>query len=212
MATIRLDDDTRDALAENFNLALGPAAEHFAELVGEEIELSVPEVALLPASELVPRLQAAPGLAGQPRLASVPQTFRAGHGGLATEAVLLFSERGSLELLRRLLGDQAGPTLGESEREALGEVGNVIRNACMNRLAEVFDRPMPGSLPRLRLGPAGTLMAEAVQRGDQVLWAGVGLRLAEQAVDGQVVFLMEPAALVEAIERVRAYFGMTEAA
>ncbi len=209
---LRLDDDTRDALAETFNLALGLAAEHFAELVDEEILLSVPEVVLLPAAELVPRVQAAPGLAGHARLASVAQTFRAGHGGLATEAVLLFSERGSLELLQRLLGGQAGPTLGESEREALGEVGNVILNACMNRLAEVFARPMTGSLPRLRLGTAAALLAEATARGDQVLWAGVGLRLAEQAVDGQVMFLREPAALAEAIERVRAYFGMTEAA
>lgn len=208
---LQLDDDTRDALGETFNLALGLAAEHFAELVGEEIVLSVPEVALLPAAELVPRVQAAPGLSGALRLASVAQTFRAGHGGLATEAVLLFSERGSLTLLQRLLDGQAGPTLGESEREALGEVGNVILNACMNRLAEVFDRPMTGSLPRLRLGPASALLAEATARGNPVLWAGVGLRLAEQAVDGHVMFLMEPAALAEAIERVRAYFGMAEA-
>ena len=209
---IRLDDDTRDALSETFNLALGLAAEHFAELVGEEIELTVPDVALLPAADLVARVQAAPGLAGHHRLASVAQTFKAAQGALATEAVLLFSERGSLELLQRLLGGQAGPALGESEREALGEVGNVILNACMNRLAEVFARPMQGSLPRLRVGAPAALLAEATRGTGQVLWAGVGLRLAEQAVDGQVMFLMEPDALAEAIERVRAYFGMAEAA
>ena len=50
---IHLDEDTSDALAEAFNLALGEAAASFAEIVQEEIVMTVPVVELLPRTELV---------------------------------------------------------------------------------------------------------------------------------------------------------------
>ena len=59
---LELDEDTRDALAETFNLALGHAALHFSELVNEEVEMSVPQVALIPAAELLTRITESTGL------------------------------------------------------------------------------------------------------------------------------------------------------
>ena len=207
-----LDEDTRDALAETFNIALGHAAMHFAELVQEEIELSLPMVALIPSADLVPRIDASPGLAGQARLCSIAQRFRSPAGDIQIQAVLLFSETGSLEMLRRMLGpDAIGARMGELEGEALGEVGNVILNSCMNRLAEVFDRTMTGTLPQWRSGPAHELLAEVSAADRSVLWAGVGLRLADQPIDGQVVFVMDLASLRIVIRQVQRFFGMSPA-
>jgi chemotaxis protein CheC len=203
-----LDDDTRDALAETFNLALGHAALHFADLVREEVELTVPQVALIPCEDLVARIEADSALAGQGRLCSITQRFRSASGDISTQAILLFSERGSLDLLQQMLPGRVGDQLGSLEQEALGEVGNVILNACMNRLAEVFDRAMTGSLPRIRSGEAGELLGSQAPGGGSVLWAGVGMRLAGRQVDGQVVFVMDMASLERAIRQVRQFFGM----
>jgi chemotaxis protein CheC len=205
-----LDEDTRDALAETFNIALGHAATQFAEMVQEEIELSLPMVALIPAADLVPRIEASPGLAVPARLCSIAQRFRSPAGDIQIQAVLLFSETGSLAMLRRMLGpDTIGTRMGELEGEALGEVGNVILNSCMNRLAEVFDRAMTGTLPQWRSGPAHELLAEVSATDRSVLWAGVGMRLADQQIDGQVVFVMDLASLRIVIQQVQRFFGMS---
>ena len=58
MTTIELDDELRDALGETFNMALGEASVQFAELVNEEIELTVPMVELVPRSALVAAIEA----------------------------------------------------------------------------------------------------------------------------------------------------------
>ncbi len=209
---LELDEDTRDAIAETFNLALGHAALHFSELVNEEVELSVPQVALIPAAELLPRIAAATGLQDGARLVRMAQRFHSRQGDIQTQALLLFAERGCLDMLGRLLHQPAAPQLGEMERDALGEVANVILNSCMNRLAEVLDRAMTGSLPQIGAGPAATLLAQDTGVGAQVLWAGVGMKLADQQVQGQVVFVMDMDSLQLAIQQVRAYFGMVSEA
>jgi len=209
---LELDEDTRDAIAETFNLALGHAALHFSELVNEEVELSVPQVALIPAAELLPRIAAATGLQDGARLVRMAQRFQSRQGDIQTQALLLFAERGCLDMLARLLHQPAAPQLGELERDALGEVANVILNSCMNRLAEVLDRSMTGSLPQIGAGHAAQLLAQDTAAGAQVLWAGVGMKLADQQVQGQVVFVMDMDSLQLAIHQVRAYFGMVSEA
>ena len=205
---LELDEDTRDALAETFNLALGHAALHFSELVNEEVEMSVPQVTLIPAAELLPRIAAATGLRDSDRLVRMAQRFNSREGDIQTQALLLFAEQGCLDMLARLLHQPVALPLGELERDALGEVANVILNSCMNRLADVLDRAMTGSLPQIGAGPAAQVLAQDSSGGAQVLWAGVGLRLADQQVQGQVVFLMDMASLQLAVQQVRSYFGM----
>jgi chemotaxis protein CheY-P-specific phosphatase CheC len=205
---IELDDDTRDALAETFNLALGHAALHFSELLQEEVEISVPHVALIPGAELLPRITAATGLQDGTRLVRLAQRFRSRQGDIQTQALLLFAEPGCLRMLARLLHQPVDTPLGELERDALGEVANVILNSCMNRLAEVFDRAMTGSLPQIGTGDAAQLLAQDSVAQAQVLWAGVGMKLADQQVQAQVVFVMDLPSLKLAVQQVRSYFGM----
>lgn len=205
---LELDEDTRDAIAETFNLALGHAALHFSELVQEEVELSVPQVALIPAAELLPRLAAATGLKDGARLVRMAQHFKSRQGDIQAQALLLFAEQGCLDMLARMLHQPAATQLGDTERDALGEVANVILNSCINRLAEVLDRAMTGSLPQIGAGPAAQLLAQDTAAGTQLLWAGVGMRLADQQVQGQVVFVMDMDSLQRAVHQVRSYFGM----
>ncbi len=199
----------RDALGEAFNMALGEAAASFAELVQEEITLSVPSVDLLARQELAERLAALqlPGLAE--RLTAISQNFHSQDRLLNTEALLLFGEQGSLEIVRRMLGQHDMPLehITELEQDALGEVGNIIINSCMNTLSGIFGTEMIGSLPDVLQASADNLF-DGHQAGQVVLMVRIGMGLQSHDITGYVLFLMDLPSLDQVIRKVRLYFGM----
>ena len=119
---IQLSDIEQDALGESFNLALGQAAAVFADLVNEEIQLSVPTVEILEREALVKRLEELTGTKAAQDLCCIAQHYVAGKA-FDTDTLLLFPEHGSLEIVRRMLGrteihlDQ----ITELEQDALGK-------------------------------------------------------------------------------------------
>ncbi len=208
---IHLDEDTSDALAEAFNLALGEAAASFAEIVQEEIVMTVPVVELLPRTELVSRLQLLPREGSSPggRLCSIAQRFDRQQGGLSTEAILLFPEHGSLEIVRRMLGDSSpsAEQISELEQDALAEVGNIIINSCMNSLAQIFGTEMIGTLPGVRSAHPDELFA-GHPGSEMVLMARIGMNMLTQQISGYVLFVMELSALQTGIEQIRNFFAL----
>ena len=208
---IHLDEDTSDALAEAFNLALGEAAASFAEIVQEEIVMTVPVVELLPRTELVSRLQLLPREGSSPggKLCSIAQRFDRQQGGLSTEAILLFPEHGSLEIVRRMLGDSSpsAEQISELEQDALAEVGNIIINSCMNSLAQIFGTEMIGTLPGERSAQPDELFA-GHPGSEMVLMARIGMNMLTQQISGYVLFVMEMSALQTGIEQIRNFFAL----
>ncbi|HQY09516.1 MAG: chemotaxis protein CheC [Burkholderiales bacterium] len=208
---IHLDEDTSDALAEAFNLALGEAAASFAEIVQEEIVMTVPVVELLPRTELVSRLQLLPREGSSPggKLCSIAQRFDRQQGGLSTEAILLFPEHGSLEIVRRMLGDSSpsAEQISELEQDALAEVGNIIINSCMNSLAQIFGTEMIGTLPGVRSAQPDELFA-GHPGSEMVLMARIGMNMLTQQISGYVLFVMEMSALQTGIEQIRNFFAL----
>lgn len=203
---IELDDDMRDALAETFNLALGEASTQFAELVGEEIELSVPSVELVPRQALLAHIAAAHDSG---TLCRIAQDFTSRQADIRTQAVLLFPERASLEVVRHMLGEHYGSERSnEIEQDALAEVGNIIINSCMNSLAHIFDREMTGSLPEVRTGYASELFDRSVADDGAVLLARIGMRTAAQHIEGKVIFMMDLPSLKVSMAQIRLYFGL----
>jgi chemotaxis protein CheC len=208
---IALSEMERDALGEAFNMALGEAASSFADLVHEEITITVPSVELLARSELTQRLMGMelPGLSE--RLTTISQNFHSGDALLNTEALLLFGERGSLEIVRRMLGEADMPLedITELEQDALGEVGNIIINSCMSTLSSIFGTEMIGTLPDVTQASADQLFHEE-HAGDVVLMVRIGMGMQSQDVTGYVLFLMDLPSLEEVVSRVRRYFGIDE--
>ncbi len=210
---IDLDEDIRDALAETFNMALGEASVQFAELVQEEIELAVPQVQLVPRHALLAHLEADSPSTDNASLCRIAQHFQSRSSDIATEAVLLFPERGSLEIVRQMLGDDiSDERLNEIEQDALGEIGNIIINSCMNSLAHIFDREMTGSLPEVRTGSAAELFGATPVQDGAVLLAHIRMRMATKRITGQVIFIMDVASLQVSIQQIRQFFGLLEPA
>lgn len=204
-----LSDLERDALGEAFNLALGEAAASFADLVREEVKITVPDVELLTRDELAQRLRTAslPGLGN--RLCSISQSFHDGARTLNTESLLLFAESGSLEVVRRMLGEADMPLeqVTELEQDALGEIGNIIINSCMGTLSQIFGTELLGSLPEVSQVTAAELFSDKTT-GEIVLVVRIGLSLSSTDVTGYVLFLMDLPALDQVIGKVRAFFGI----
>ncbi len=201
----------KDALAEAFNVALGAASATFAEVVHTEVQMSVPAVDLLTREQLVARLNLLPGDASSRRLVSIAQDFASG-AAIETDAVLLFPQQASLEVVRRMLGDHAAEVqdITELQQDALSEVGNIIINSCMATLADMFGVEFQGSLPQVE----STEVEELVSRmhpGDATLLAQISMTMRASNVTGVVLFLMNVPSLESLVNHMRTYFGLNSA-
>ena len=127
-----LTDIEIDALTEIFNVGAGRAALSLSEIVGDEVQLSVPELEVLRTREIDERVLAL----ANARFAAVSQIF---DGPFDAEAVLLFAEAHALEIVRDMMGSQmAVEDLAEFEQEAMCELGNIILNACLSAMADML--------------------------------------------------------------------------
>lgn len=175
-----------DALAEIFNIGVGQAAASLSQMTGDHIELSVP------AFSFVTRHQAAAELtkdAGQ-HICGVSQHFK---GSFDADAILMFPENKSLEIVRLLVGgDIPIEELTAMEQEALSEIGNIILNALIGTLANVLGAEFSCGLPIYHFGTSGEILhANGKDADGMVLLLHIGLKLERYQIDGYVAFLLD---------------------
>ena len=184
-----LDEADADAIAELFNIGMGQPAAALSEMIGEEVRLSVPALAVSTrqciAAGVEPR-----------RVCAVRETFT---GPFAGEAMLIFPEAGGLALVRRLIPGE-GDTAGAEEQDALAEIGNIILNGCLASFSNLIDGEVSGSVPDYRAGPPGQLIGGA---GEPVLFVRIDVALASGDARGQVLFLLDIASLDAFREAIR---------
>ena len=135
-----------DALTEVVNIGVSRAATSLRDMVGEQVFLSVPSVAItspMRAAELLGRRESSV-------LIAVRQGFE---GEFSGAALLIFPEKNSLQLVRVIAGgDLSLEDILELEQEALAEIGNVILNGCMATIANLLNRRLVISLPEILTG------------------------------------------------------------
>ncbi|MBN9694815.1 MAG: chemotaxis protein CheC [Zoogloea sp.] len=205
----RFSELEMDALTEAFNLSLGEAAATFSAIVREEIELSVPTIEILSRDQLTQRLEGAQPSAAGDRLCRINQQFDAA-SGFQTDALLLFPEHGSLEIVRRMLGDDTPvQQITELEQDALAEIGNIIINSCMSSLANLFGTEMRGSLPRVQSRTARTLLDDKSD-SDVILVARIGMTMAAHNLSGYVLFIMDVPSIENFMAQVGRLFRLPE--
>ncbi|MGL5985813.1 MAG: chemotaxis protein CheX, partial [Burkholderiales bacterium] len=141
-----LSELQQDALLEIFNVSIGRAASAMSDMVSETINMSVPAMQFLTRKEAGDILD----LKGRRRICSVAQGFA---GSFSGEAVLMFPEENSLEIVRMMLGSTIPLAhLTELEQDALNEVGNIILNSCISAFADNFHEQFDTTLPEVRVG------------------------------------------------------------
>lgn len=142
-----LDEFYIDAVAEVLNIGMGSAAASLSEMINDEVKLSVPAV------EFVTREVAAEHIYKKAKMdvSGVHQHFQ---GAFSGDAMLLFPEQQSLQLVRAVLqqDDITLDDLTEMEQEAMTEIGNVILNSCLCSMADMFGKEMHGEIPEFIQG------------------------------------------------------------
>lgn len=184
----QLDEVESDALAEIVNIGVGRAAHRLADMVGDTVQLSVPRVELL-IREVAASLLDQRGSTG---LVSVGQDF---DGAFAGQALLLFPETNSLELVRAVVGDgMALDEIIDLEQGALAEIGNIILNGCLVCIANMLRLDLTMSLPRVLRGSGRHILAvggEGGREAEPVLFLTIEFGIASRNISGYIALLMD---------------------
>ncbi|TVP54970.1 MAG: response regulator [Halomonadaceae bacterium] len=124
----------QEALQEVANIAMGQAGDHLARLLGVFVELPVPRVSEIEASELHMALADS---ACHDHSAAVCQGFIG--GGITGEVILLFSDSSSTDMAR-LLG-YPPQTDSQQNQEVLLDMSSILAGAFLNGISEQLSNP-----------------------------------------------------------------------
>ena len=186
----QLDELQHDALVELFNQGVGQAAAAMSQIVHEEVTMSVPLITFQSRAEVAQEL----GGPEARRICAVTQTYQ---GAFNTEAMLMFPEEKSLEIVRLMVGQSVTmEELSEMEQEAMSEIGNIILNSCMSTLANIAGKELHGSLPIYRIGTSDQILGSSDnQWNGMVLTLKIDFNIEKHEINGYVAFLLDTTAL-----------------
>lgn len=175
-----------DALTELVNLGVSRAALGLREMVGAEILLSVPKVAIIEQSQA----EAIVGGRDDGELVAVHQQFE---GDITGRALLIFPERQSLELVRAVTSrDLPLEEIVELEQEALAETGNVILNSCLSTIANQLQRSLTVSLPEILRGRSAELFGGDQRKEDSAaLFIYINFSVSDADITGYIAMLTD---------------------
>jgi chemotaxis protein CheC len=166
---IEYDETQLDALRELANIGAGTAATALSQMLGQEVEISVPHVHALPLAEAV-------AAAGPPE--QVVTSVAIPLEGDLDAVVLLLIPPQDAETLCSLLGVEADTDVGAS---ALSEIGNILGASYMNALAAVTGLSLILCPPQLATdmlsSVVATVLAEAAGSADTTLLLDTSLDL-----------------------------------
>lgn len=170
MSKIKLDalDDTQyDVLKEIGNIGAGNATTALAQLINTKIDMSVPQVSLVPFNRIADTIGS-------------EETVLVGillglEGDISGMMMFLLQEKSAHNLVNILMGnpDEKEGTFDEMEMSALSEIGNIIAGSYLSALAGLTNMTIVASVPSLSVDMAGALLSvpaiEYGKIGDKVL-------------------------------------------
>jgi len=175
-----------DALTEMVNIGVNRAAAGLREMVGEQVHLSVPNVALVSRDQAISTLAAT-----EASLVGIHQVF---DGDVTGRALLIFPDTKSLELVRAVAGSEMSlEEIIELEHEALAEIGNIILNGCMATLANMLQRNLKMSLPEILRGKPEIFfnLEPPPEAGEIVMFLYINFAIRQRDIRGYIAMLMD---------------------
>lgn len=199
---LALTELEHDALVEIFNIGVGQAAAAMSGIVNEAVTMSVPSISFLNRAD-------AAALLGhrdeqRQRICGVSQHYS---GAFTTEAILMFPEDKSLEIVRLMVGELVPLSeLTEMEQEAMSEIGNIILNSCVGTLANIFEQELQGSLPVYHVGTSEDILnASGSAANSVVMMLHIDFILEMHQIHGYVAFILDVSALQDLKEQINLY-------
>ncbi len=199
---VKLTELQHDALVEIFNIGVGHAARSMSEIVNEEVTMSVPSISFLNRADAAALL----GNKERDRVCGVSQHYS---GAFSTEAILMFPEDKSLDIVRLMVGESVPlKELTEMEQEAMSEIGNIILNSCVGTLANIFSQELSGSLPAYHVGTSEEILSATGGHEDNVvLMLHIDFILETHQIHGYVAFILDMTAMQDLQAQVDRYLA-----
>ncbi len=183
----KLTDLQLDSLTEIINIGMGKAADSLSQMLSEEIDLSVPEILFFNLKEASSFLNNN----AKRNFSGVTQHF---DGVINGDALLLFPEEKSLDLVRLLLKDSAPlEDFTELEQEALCEIGNIILNAGLSSLSNFLKTELGGTIPVYQYGDSYNILSTSETLKDDlsnILFIHVDFGIKKKDINGYIVFVL----------------------
>lgn len=200
-----ISDEQKDAMAEMLNIGIGTAAAALSEMVDDEVKLSIPYVELLKPTIGAKILNDAVSTS----VSAVHQDF---DGPIWGKAILFFPEEKSLELVRAVV-DESMPieVLGELAQEGMTEIGNVILNACLSSLADMFDQQINTGTPEFFNGNIENLFkinTDNQDNNETLLLLKMEFNLKQKEINGYISFLMSIGSIHAFLDSINKYMGI----
>jgi chemotaxis protein CheC len=180
-----------DALTELANIGVSRAAASLRNMIGDQVLLSVPSVAIMTRQRAAQIL----GDRKDDMLVAVHQMFE---GDISGRALLIFPETNSLALVRAITGGELPlEDIIELEQEALAETGNIILNGCLATIANMLHRSLKVSLPEVLHGAGSQLfdLSGATGSEEAVLFLYINFSVNLRDIHGYIAMLMDMSAL-----------------
>lgn len=201
-----LSDEYRDALIEIFNIGIGRAASALADMCQHEVVMTVPHIQLLDAGDHLPD-----GIQGLPERRQSVGVEMAFDGVIEARSVLIFAERGALDMVRLVTGNlQDHRALSDLEYEAISEIGNVMLNHWIGAIAELLGEEVSSGLPTILHGSSTELAADLLPVfQESVMLAQIRLGVVDTGIDGWLLVTLQSPSIHEFVERMlKAYWGV----
>jgi chemotaxis protein CheC len=145
-----------DAVTELMNVASGRAASALAGILNQRVHIDLLELKFLSREEMEAFLASEIGLIGS----AVEQDFTSDLNG---SALLLFKQEHAANMIQALLKENRDlASLTSADVSILGEVGNVLLNACVATLCRQINKRVRFQVPVVSLRQSGEVVASAI--------------------------------------------------
>ena len=178
-------EDQLDACREMVNIAMGRAGENLAQLLGEFIDLPIPNVNLIESNELS---MAVAEINRNDSVSAVSKGFIS--EGISGEALVIFNDTNSQNIVE-LLKYPPSASSDKLALEALMDVSNILIGACLNGLSEQLNVAFSHTHPVLLGQHQGlsTLLSDNVQRWGKLMAIEIGYAIKARDISFDLLLL-----------------------
>ena len=192
-----------DVLKEIGNIGAGNATTALAQMLGQKVDMKVPQVKLLDFKEV------GAVMGGEEQI--MAGIYLLVEGDITGSIMFLLQEEAAHILVNQLMGVGSGGKMeggfDEIELSALNEIGNIITGAYLNALSMLTNMKIYPSVPDLSIDMAGAILSvpaiEFGEVGDKMLLIQTQFT-DEKAIDG--FFILVPD--LESYDKIMASLGM----
>ncbi|WP_414829703.1 response regulator [Alteromonas sp. H39] len=187
-------EDKLDAYRELVNVAMGRAGENLAKLMGEFIDLPIPNVNLIETNELH---MAIAEINHNESVSAVSKGFM--NAGIKGEALVIFNDTNAANIVELLRYDSSQASQ-QLELEALMDVSNILIGACLNALSDQLNVHFSHSHPILlgRHQGLDALLNGSVSRWNKIMAVEIGYAIKSRDIRFDLLLLFPD----EAMERI----------